>query len=42
MRHHQFLMTDEMKIQDDHSYWSIIILELLSYEHTFIAVTAST
>lgn len=42
MRHHQFLVTDGIKIQQDHSYWSIIILELLIHGHTFIAVIAST
>lgn len=42
MRHLQFLVTDGIQIQQDHSYWSIIILELLIHEHTFIAIIAST
>lgn len=36
MRHHQFLVTDDVKIQGDHSYWSIIILKLLIHEHTLL------
>lgn len=42
MRHLQFLVTDGIKIQQDHSYWSIIILELLIHAYTFIAIIAST
>lgn len=33
---HQYLVIDCMKIQSDHSYWSIITLVLLIHEHTYI------